>query len=296
MKRSFLPLVFVLLTASCQRGEPVDLKMALQPGSQYAYTSDMKLTMDVSAMGMDMKTEQTRLMESTYEVSAGAGDDRHIKISYDRIAMSLNGPNMHMNYDSQDPAKSNKEMAMMGDMLHKPFMLEVNKEGQIKKILGLSDMLKDSDDTSAEAKSMRQQIANTFDDTTIRNIVQQSLDIFPGHPVRPGDTWHKTYTTAVGPVSMRIDNEFKLKSVSGNIAHLTVAAKITGGGKSPSAEMQNMSMDIKGDQKGTMDVEVATGLVTESQMTQTIKGDMGMSGMKVPISINSEIHLTGKKK
>jgi hypothetical protein len=55
-------------------------------------------------------------------------------------------------------------------------------------------------------------------------------------------------------------------------------------------------MELKGDQKGTMDVEVATGLVTDGKMKQTLKGEMSAASMKVPISVTSDIHIAGKKK
>ncbi len=127
-------------------------------------------------------------------------------------------------------------------------------------------------------------------------MMQQSLNIFPDHPVKPGDTWKKSYTMSMGVMGMTIDNEFKLTSVSGNTAHLDVNAKIKGGGASTDPEMKNMTINLNGDQKGTMDVEVATGLVTDSKLKQSIKGDISMMGMKMPMNINSDIHLSAKKR
>ena len=145
---------------------------------------------------------------------------------------------------------------------------------------------------------MRQQMAQSFNDTAIKSLMQQSLNIFPDHPVRPGDTWKKTYNMNVSMMNMAIDNEFKLVSVKGNVAQLETHAKIKGGGGTMGPEMKNMKIDLSGDQKGTMDVEVSTGLVTDSKTTQTIKGDISSEAMKVkvPISIVSDIHLSARKK
>lgn len=300
MKKSILPLTVLaalLLYASCKSGEPINLKLNLQPGSQYLYTTDMKMGMEQSAMGQTIKTQQDMTMESIFDVAAGSGEDRRITVTYDRIAMSMKNSMMSMNYDSKDPAKSDEKMAMMGAMLHKPFTMEVSNQGEIKKVEGLSAIINSiGDTTSTEGAQMRQQMAQTFSDTAIKNMMQQSLNIFPGHPVRLGDTWKKTYSMSVGPMNMTINNEFKLASVSGNTAHLDVNAKIRGGGAGSSPEMKNMSINLDGDQKGTMDVEIPSGLVTESKMKQTIKGDISMMGMKIPMKINSDIHLSASKK
>jgi hypothetical protein len=175
--------------------------------------------------------------------------------------------------------------------------MEVNSEGEITKLEGLSAIINAvGDSTTVEGAEARRQMAQSFSDTAIRSMMQQSLNIFPDHPVRPGDTWKKSYSMSIGPMAMKIDNEFKLTSVTGNTAHVDVTAKITGGGGGGTEETENMSITLTGDQKGTMDVEVGTGLVTDSKLKQTITGDMSMAGMKVPMTINSDIHMTAKKK
>jgi hypothetical protein len=300
MKKSFLPLAAMaatLLLASCKGNEPVNLKLALQPGSQYLYNMDMTMVMEQSAMGQNMKTEQNMIMESTYDITASSGEGQKITVTYERIAMSLKNPMTSVHYDSKDPGNSDSALSAMAGMLHKPFSMEVTSNGEITKIEGLSAIVNSmGDSTTEEGRQVRRQMAQGFNDTAIRSMMQQSLNIFPDKPVHVGDTWKKTYTMAMGPMAMKIDNDFKLISVNGNTAHLEVNAKISGGGASNTPETQNMSISLSGDQKGTMDVEVATGLVTDSKLTQNIKGDMSMMGQKMPINIRSDIHMTAKKK
>jgi hypothetical protein len=299
MKRSILPvtaLAAMLLYASCKSGEPVNLKLNLQPGSQYAYAADWMMDMQMSAMGQNMKTQQNMTMESTYDVAAGAGNNKNIKVSFDRIAMEMKMPMGSMSYDTKDPSKGNPNMAMIGNILHKPFTMEVSEQGEIKKVDGLSTIINSIGDTStAEGAAMRQQMASAFSDSMVKSLMQQSLNIFPDHPVRPGDTWKNEYNINVGAMSMRLENEFKLKDVTGNTAHLDINSKITGGGAGTGA-MQGGTISLSGDQKGTIDVEVATGVLTEGKIKQNIKGDMSMMGMKIPATITQDIHLTAKKK
>lgn len=284
------------LLASCKGGEPVNLKLNLQPGSQYLYAIENKMVMDMSVMGQSMKTNQNMTTECTYDVAAGEGTNKRITVTYDRIAMETKNPMLNMAYDSRDTAKSDKELRQMGGMLHKPFTMDVSEQGEILSVNGLNNLINSMSDTSSpEGQAIRQQLTSTFNDSAIKSMMQQALNIFPDHPVKPGDTWKKTFNMGTGAINLAIDNDFKLVSVSNGIAHIDVTSKIIGsGGAGP--EMKNMNMDLNGDQKGTMEVEVATGLVKDGKMKQTIKGEMSVATMKVPVAITSDIHITGKKK
>ena len=301
MKKLFLPLAAVvatLLYTSCKSGgDVVDLKLNLQPGSQYLYTMDTKMAMEQSAMGQTMKTNNDMTMESIYDVASGEGSNKRITVTYDRIAMSMKSAGMNMSYDSKDASKGDSLLKNMGQMLHKPFSMVVSDKGEILKVEGLSDIVNTMGDTTTpQGAAMRQQMSSTFNDTAIKSMMQQSLNIFPDHPVRPGDTWKKSYTMNLSVIIMNMDNEFKLTSVSNGTAHLDVNTKITGGGGMSSPEMKNMQINLSGDQKGTMDVEVATGLVTDSKLKQNVKGDISMMGMKIPLTMTQDIHITAKKK
>src|SRR3954464_9879160 len=113
MKKSFLSLAVAVvasaeLLSSCKSGEPVNLKLNLQPGSQYLYTIENKMVMDMTLMGQSMKTNQDMLTECTYDVAAGDAGNKKITVSYDRLAMTTRNAMMNMSYDSRDTAKSDK--------------------------------------------------------------------------------------------------------------------------------------------------------------------------------------------
>ena len=294
MKKYCLSLAAIALTmfyASCKGGgETVDLKLNLQPGSQYIYTMDTKMSMEQSAMGQTMKTDNNMLMETTYDVAAGEGGNKRITVTYDRLAMEIKNPMASMAYDSRDSATGDPELRNLSSILHKPFSMIVSEKGEILKVEGLSAIIEGMNDT------MRSQMSTTFNDTAIKSMMQQSLNIFPDHPVKTGESWKKSYTMSMNIMNLKMDNEFKLISVSNGTAHLDVQSKISGGGAMSGEDMKNMQINLNGDQKGTMDVEIATGLVTDSKLKQDIKGDISMGEMKIPLVMRQDIHITARKK
>lgn len=287
---------------SCKSGggsDTVDLKMNLQPGDKYAYVMDMKMSIEQTAMGQTMKTDQDMVMESTYDVTAGEGTDKKFTISYDRISMSMKNPMMSMEYDSKEGGKKDSMLNGMGMMLNKPFTMTVTEKGDIKKIEGLDQIIASVGTTGTpQAEIIRKQVGAMFNDTAIRSMMQQSLNIYPDKPVKTGDTWTKVMTINMGPIGMKIDNTYKLVSVTGGTAKVEVNSKISSNGGSMKEGVQEIKIDLTGDSKGSMDIDVASGLVTDSKIKQNIKGNMSVTGMPTPIpmTITSDTHITGKKK
>ncbi len=304
MNKTLLLVAAGLITASafqsCKSGgDAIDLKMNLQSGAKYGYVMDMKMTMEQSAMGQSAKTDQTMTMESTYDVVAGEGTGRKLTISYDRIAMSMRSPMGNMEYDSKDGGKKDTMLNIFGMMLNKPFSMYVSEKGDISKIEGLDNIIQSIGTTGTpQDEVMRKQIAGVFNDTAVRSMMQQSLNIYPDKAVKTGDTWIKSMNLNMGPFSLKLDNTYKLTSVNGGTAHIDIASKISSNEGTKQMAGQEMKINLEGDSQGKMDVDIASGLVIDSKINQKIKGSMKMTGMPVPIqtNINSDTHITGKKK
>lgn len=311
MKKSLLLLSAGLLTlgtlpgcknsgSSAGSGEAVTLKFNFQPGSKFQYIMDTKQTISQSMDGMSMTINQDMIMESTYDVAAADGGNKKLTVTYDRMYMKTGMPTKSMEYDSKDPAKQAPELKSMGAMIGKPFSMTVTESGEITRIDGLSDMLNGMvDSTDPNAAAARQQMASMFNDTSIRSMMQQSMYIYPDKPVKPGDTWNRKMKMNMVVFAMTLDNTFKLISVNDGKAHIEMDSKITGEAVN-NPQMAGMQMELNGTQKGTMDVEVSTGMIADSKLKQEIKGKMAMKqgdqNIDIPMEIKSDIHITGQKK
>jgi len=285
------------LLSSCTGSDSIDLKLKLQPGSQYVYTTDNRMTMEQSMMGQSMKTTNNMMMQATYAVDAAEGQNKKLTVTYDRITLETAMPMGQIKYDSDKPEASDPALSSLTQILHKPFSMTVTERGDITNVSGLDAIINAVGDTSTQEGAMaRAQMANMFNDTAVKSMMQQSFNIFPDKAVKPGDTWKKSVNVNLSSIAMKMDNTYKLTSVSNGVAHIDVNSVVTAGGDMASEQMKNMQIKLSGDQKGTMDVDIATGMVSDSKLKQTISGDMTVSEMKIPIKISQDIHLTAKKK
>lgn len=300
MKKAFLPIVAFLIAAllgsSCRHNEPIELRLRLQPGSQYTYSIQTNTTTEQKPMGQSISSTQEMLMEMTYKAGEAQGDLQPISVTYDHLRMNMKSPMGDINYDSKDSASSNPQLAMLGGMVGKQFIMMVTSSGEIQRVDGLDSILSSiGDTTTPEGLAIHRQMAETFNDTAVRSLMRQSLDIFPDKPVLPGDSWKKSYNMDMNVMQMKVENVYTLKSIDGNTAHLELKAKINGDGNADLPEMKGVKISLQGEQSGSMDVDISTGLVSKGDVNWKINGDMSMMGMKMPITINSKVHMTARK-
>lgn len=285
------------LFAACKSDKAVDLKFRLPQGEVVRYTADMKQTINQTVMGNAMTVQQNVLFGMAYKVMSVEGDNRTVEVSYDRIAMETDAMGQHIKYDSRDTVGSNPQLAMLGGMIGKPFQMTVSGTGQVLQVSGfdavLNGMTGNPNDPSAAAA--RQQFDQMFSDEAVKQMLSQSTNIYPEKPVKPGDTWNRTLTSAMGPITMEINNTYKLESANDKTAKVSVNATIVGKTAAGPGAIQGMTVDMKGKQSGTLDIEIATGMLQKMDITQDIDGNMEMQGMKVPMKIKSVSTTTGER-
>lgn len=240
-------------------GDGVALKFKLKPGSKFSY--DVRSVQDIQAAGRDIKQEVT--MVNDFAVQSATDSTRKLDVSYDRVAMKTDAMGQQLTYDSRDPATKSSPLALMGGLVGKHFTVGVTDAGRVTSVEGVDQLVNSLvDPANPNAVAMRAQMTQTLNDKSLKSMMEQSFNIYPTHPVRPGDTWTKATSVAMGPTTMSANTTYKLASVHNGVAHLDVNSKLAGQG----------AVSLSGTQTGTMDVDVATGLLTSSQLKQNLSG------------------------
>lgn len=294
MKR-YIAITALLATtafASCDsvsKDETVNLQFNLQNGKQYVYEMVTEQTTTTDVQGMSVEMKQDMSTTATYNVLSKEGDATRVEVIYNRIKMKTSGAGMQSEFDTDNPTGNEPVYANLSKMVKKPFEMTINKNGEIMAMTGADKMLEGVLDSSMGD-------INGMTDSMLRSMMQQSLTVYPGQPVKPGDQWVRSYTTNIGFMKLNFKNNYTLKSVKKGIAHIDVMADISMSRPEDSSETM-LDMEITGTQNGTIDMEVATGLIKESKLEQQIKGKVSMPNLEVeaPISAKSLVTITGNE-
>jgi hypothetical protein len=263
---------------------PIDLKLNFKTGEKFLYST--RVDQNIESMG---NMSQSMLMEMIYTYTGDEGGDKKLAITYDHVVMHSMSPMGKIDYDSKDTQPREKGTGLMDSLIGKSFTITVAPNGEIKKVEGMSDLINAMAKTDGGDAA-----ANAFSDTTVRLMMQNSFDIYPGKPVKTGDTWVKKTQMGFATIKVDVENTYTLKSIDGNKATIAVTSVLS----LPKTKMgPGGSLEMNGTQKGTVDVDVTTGQILSGKTAQDIKGNMIVEGMQqpIPMNIKGDITITSKK-
>lgn len=291
---AFVALLALLVMQSCNstdkkaggttaNGNAVALKFNLQKGKAYTYAMNMEMDGDVQGQ----KMENDMAFDYTVEVVADQDSLKTLKTTYDRIKMEMNAGPMNIDFDTNEPQKDSaadprqNPMGMMSNMFYamkgKSFQMTVNDKGEVKSVTGMEEMMNammNSFPAEGNARqAMGQAFQTQFNEEAVKKSFEQAFNIFPNKSVKVGDTWTRTINVG-GPAGADVNTVYKVKEINSDNVVLDISGDLNMGG-------------AKGMQTGTLNVNSATGLVTDGVMEQKITS---------PSAMTIKYTITGKEK
>lgn len=269
---------------SCTSGNKSDsgqinIALNFKEGEQYLYTTEVKQHINSAGMG----TEQSMLMEMIYEVAGTENNNKKLRITYDRVKMSVG----NVAFDSRDSSsQTDPDLGMVHTLIGKSFELYLAPDGEIVRVEGLEPF----------AALGAPGAENPFSDTAVRLMMQNSFDLYPGKPVAVGEQWVKKSQMGFSGIKVNVENTYTLKAVKDNEAEIIVKSVMN----LPAMDMalapgQNMKVEMQGTQDGTIEMDINSGRIIHSKTTQVIKGKMSMGGGELPMDISGDITIDSRK-
>jgi len=281
----------ILFVAACNApsGEGIDLKLKFNVGDQYLYTSHVEQEIDYT----EAKVQQEVTMEMIYEMKAEEGQNNKLNITYKRMDMNTTTPLGSVSYNSDtDSTAEQSDLAALGAIINQSFDIIIAADGSIVRVEGLDSMMAAmSSVEGAQQAALSQQ----FSDSSIRNMMQSSFDMYPGHPVKPGDTWTKNTTLNMSGMSISNESKYTLESVVDDVATIHVASTMSLPKNQMSGQGVAIEMEMDGTQNGMMTVSISTGQVLTAETIQEISGKMKAAGQEMPMKIKGKVSVKSEK-
>lgn len=270
--RNFIVFVLsgILLLASCkQGGQSIELKFNPKSNQSYKYELDTKMEVNATMFS----TKMNMLMGMSMNQEGMSGPNHKMSATIDKIKMDMNMPMVgDMKYDSEKPDTANPAAASFAELIGKKMNMEMSQTGEITNGKDLEGM----------------------DQVNMGNLGTQ-FGFYPDKPVKVGDTWEKESTQNVQNMSMLLKAKYTLKSVNGDKALVDCDgtfsidhSKSTG---DPAADKRLKDMKMEGTQKGTMELEVSTGMLVKTDLLQDIKMTMDFGGSSVPMTMKNKLSM-----
>jgi len=137
-----------------------------------------------------------------------------------------------------------------------------------------------------------QQMGAGLNEESFKQNIQQSFAVFPKNPVKIGDSWKDTTTMTNQGMTMKSANTYTLESVDKGNAVIKISSVLS----SDQSKINGMDMSLKGSNNGKYTYDMSTGMVLDGNLKMLMDMEMSAQGQKVPMKIDTDVKITGKKK
>lgn len=302
---SIMAILFVF--AGCSSA--INLGLNVKKGDKYNVHEVVDQKMTMTANSQEVNTNQVMDMNFAMDVQ-DVDKDKNVTIAYkyDSIKISTESAGQKMEYDSKKQDSTNPLSSIYGAIVGKGFTVKVSNKGQVLEVKGVDELLNSIvskiPGNDEQKKTFKSTLAQSFGDDAVKSMINQSMNYYPQNAVKNNDTWESKYSIkAIFP--MEINNKLKLLGEKDGLLNVDVQSTINSDTKDKPADFMGFqaNMKLKGDSKGTVNINKETGLMEKGNLTETMTGEMELlanktipQNIKVPMKMEAKITYETTKK
>ena len=268
--------VWLLSSGAAIAGQGTELRWKFEAGTDLVYRMSMmnesELPQGMGSATTDMETTQRW---SVLEVN-GDGDAT-IRVTTDRVRMSMVSPMGTMSVDSSDEAGTGSPLDAVTATAGTSFTVVLDARGGLLEMSGFEE-LREALAASASDPAVTAMLDQTLSEEALRNQWEQGATVLPDEAVGLGSTWDRTATIA-NPVSgaMTVAMAYEVESVDGDL----VVIGSTGTVSLEPGATPGLPFPVEfGDSAmvGTTTFDTGRGLIMVNETTMNLQMSMTVGG------------------
>jgi hypothetical protein len=247
-------------------GKELLLHFNLEKGRSYAYDIALEIGQEIQERKMNTGMN----WKYTLQVLNDIKSLKTIRVTYNRIAMSMNMGSQKMEFNSDGPVGDpTNPLNMAGNLFSamkgKSFTMKVDANGEIKEVDGMDrlgeELVAGMQVPDEMKEKLLQSFTTKFNENDVKETFSQTFSVLPNKKVKVGDSWNRESLIRVGPAKGKMLTVYTVSSINGNIA------KLTGKGI-----IRSESGKVTGSQNSNLLIDVPTGLVLENVFDMSTEG------------------------
>jgi hypothetical protein len=310
MKRFLLclPLMAVLVFQACKSEKLVSLKFNPPQSKNFEFV--MKVQQDIEMDQAGQKVNAANLMEFTYDMLVkyrDANQNTEMISTFKKVRFQSKSGAMEISFDSENPSAANTDMystmfsKIFGGIVGKTVTILVNEKGEVVSLKGMNEVVNSMIanaglDSLPGADQILENFRTQYSDEKFKSTFESMFRILPEKDVAVGDTWDITSRTDLMNTGMELKTKYKLDEINSKHAVVSLSSDINSDTDKVTQPMPGVDMKMNGTQKGTMKIDLATGLPIQSEILQDITANTKSMGMEIPMKIKGTITITSKEK
>jgi len=299
MKRLFILLsvtilLFPAFSFHCFGADTYTLKYNLETGKTYKQSMVTVMNMKMNVMGQDMNMDMNMEMGFQYNVIGQNNDVFDIQTTFQKIKMKMSSP-MPFTIDTDSTENStNKNLGdVFKSLIGVPIDIQLTQAGKVVSVQGADKLAEKFDAITNE--QYKQMFGAQFSEKALQTTFERMSPYFPEKPVAIGDSWDITANINSNGVDIISKMKLTLTQVKDNIATMDCSGTLSTpeGGAVFQVQGMDATASITGDQTGTIQIDMKTGWIVRSELSQKFVQNIEVGGQPMQQNIESKTVVTG---
>lgn len=275
--------LFLLAFAQADAGE-VSLRWQFKQGETFQQQTRSQLHQVVKVGEQELKQDLVHTTVIKYVVKQVDTDG---SVTFEQTIESMKATT-----PEGAPAAGNN--AILNQLQGATFTAKLGPDFKVLQLEGYDELVKR---LAGDDPSVRRVVQALLSEDQLKNIMQQSFGFVPNTQAKPGATWQRDLTLALGPLgTMTLKQNFKFEGMETkdgkSLAKVTFQPQVTYSPPKPEAANPEMSVlkgEIKADNpQGILYFDPAAGRLDRSELKLHLTGTLTvkLSGKEVPLTFD----------
>jgi hypothetical protein len=268
--------------ALAQDAGKADLRLRLKKGDVHKLRVTVEQHVEQKAAAGKQAIDQTMGVDYSLSVDDVDPDGAMaVTMKYDAVRFRYKGPSGAAEYDSAMPPKDVPAVARgFAAMQGLAVKMRVAPTGQVTAVERVEELMDEilrklNLPEGPQKAAARKVLGEQFGEAAMKQNLQTMFAVYPDGPVAIGDSWQRKVSTSKGMPAV-LEATYTLKDRKSGVCTIEVHAKVAPNPDAPPVEMGTgkMAYELSGEQRGTMEVDEASGLPRKMTTTQDVSGTM----------------------
>ncbi len=289
MKRTLTTVLCLLVGFSFTMAQ---VKLAFNPDKGVKYRYCVGMLQDIKQKVMEQSIPMTQKLTTGYDMEVIAKNKEEMTVSFlfVDIYYEISSSMLNIKYDSRNPSSDATGMnaiftKLFGSMLGKKLNAVILPDGSVKSVTGMEaiveEMMKRLEADGAMGTQIGQNMQQQFNDEAMCKSFEQSLKVYPSKSLKIGDSYEVIQENNLAGLGVGVKSIYQLDSVDKETAYMTVKSEISG-----------MEGKLTGNQVGSVQFDLKTGILKLSDMEQKFTGTLATQGVEVALAADSKTKVT----
>lgn len=262
----------------------------LEKGKTYNQGIDATVEMTQMVAGQEIPITIAMNGKLSYTVAEIANNAYTLDSKYIDLGMKMNAGGMNMEFSTTiEPTDTLSRIMykMMKAITQGTFKVIMSKQGRVLEVTGIESLLDGMMAQfptlpDAQKEQLKQQMAQSFGDKSLRGSIEMATAIFPDKPVAIGETWSVEVLNN-GSMPVKMNTQFVLSEVTSTHYLLKGNAKVeTDKTATSQSNGFDMTFDLKGTATSELKISKTSGWIAEGVTKQNLSGSAIASGGQLP--------------